>query len=148
MKGLSQDGTRSRFLIAGAALNAVAAALHVGCIVFGAPWYRFFGAGERMARLAAAGSWRPTLITSGIALVLVVWSLYALSGAGAIRKLPLARPVLCVIAGVYLIRGIAGLPFLPFATGRTTAFWWWSSAICLIIGIVHLAGIRQAWRRL
>jgi hypothetical protein len=141
------DDTRSQFLIAAAALDAAAAALHVGCIAFGAPWYRFFGAGERMARLAAAGSWRPTLITSGITLVLVVWSLYALSGAGAIRRLPLVRPVLCAITGVYLLRGIAGLPFLPFATGRTATFWWWSSAVCLVIGLVHLAGVRQAWHR-
>jgi hypothetical protein len=114
------DGTRSQILIVCSALNAAAAALHVGCIAFGAPWYRFFGAGERMARLAAAGSWRPTLITSGIVLVLVVWTLYALSGAGAIRRLPLVRPVLCAVTGVYLLRGIGGLPFLPFATGRTT----------------------------
>ncbi|MGQ4584278.1 hypothetical protein [Lysobacter sp. F60174L2] len=36
-------------------LNAIAALLHVGCIIFGASWYRFFGAGERMAQLASAG---------------------------------------------------------------------------------------------
>src|SRR5215213_6612107 len=104
------DGIRSQLLLAAAALDAAAAALHVGCIAFGAPWYRFFGAGERMVRLASAGSWRPTLITSVITLVLVVWSLYALSGAGVIRKLPLMRPVLYAITGVYLVRGIAGLP--------------------------------------
>lgn len=141
------EGTRSQILLVAAALDAAAAALHVGCIAFGAPWYRFFGAGERMVRLASAGSWRPTLITSGITLVLVVWSLYALSGAGAIRKLPLVRPVLCVVTAIYLVRGVAGLPFLPFAGGRTTAFWWWSSVVCLIVGVVHLAGIRQRWRR-
>jgi hypothetical protein len=141
------DGTRSHILIVAAALDAVAAALHVGCIAFGAPWYRFFGAGERMARLASAGSWRPTLVTSAITLVLAVWSLYALSGARVIRELPLVRPVLCVVTGIYLIRGIAGLPFLPFAAGRTTTFWWWSSAVCLVVGFVHLAGILQRWGR-
>ena len=30
--------------------------VHVGCIVFGAPWYRFFGAGEKMAQMADAGN--------------------------------------------------------------------------------------------
>ncbi|HEX8720286.1 MAG TPA: hypothetical protein VF736_06575 [Pyrinomonadaceae bacterium] len=137
------DDTRSQPLLVGAALNAAAAALHVGCIAFGAPWYRFFGAGERMARLAAAGSWRPTLITSGIILALVVWTLYDLSGAGVIRRLPFLGPVLRVVAGVYLIRGVAGLPFLPFAAGRTATFWWWSSAVCLVVGAVHLAGIAR-----
>ena len=57
-------------LVAAAALSATAALLHVGCIVFGAPWYRFFGAGEQMAQMAERGEWRPTLVTSVIVLVL------------------------------------------------------------------------------
>ena len=62
------EDTRNAFLIAGALLSALAAALHVGCIVFGAPWYRFFGAGERMAQMAIAGNWYPTVVTAVIAL--------------------------------------------------------------------------------
>ena len=136
-------------LISGAVLSAVAALLHVGCIVFGASWYRFFGAGEQMAQLAAAGNWRPTLITSGIVLVLAIWSLYALSGAGLIPKLPFVRLVLCVIASIYLLRGVAGFAFASFAPGsHGLAFWWWSSAICLTIGGVHSVGIWQAWSQL
>lgn len=30
---------RSPFLVVGASLSALAAALHLGCIAFGAPWY-------------------------------------------------------------------------------------------------------------
>ena len=137
------------FLVSGAALSAVAALLHVGCIIFGASWYRFFGAGERMAQLAAAGSWRPTLITSGIVFVLATWSLYALSGAGVIPRLPLVRLALCVITGVYLLRGMAGVALASFSPGSNGAgFWWWSSAICLTIGAVHFAGTWQAWPQL
>ena len=133
------------FLILGAALSAVAALLHVGCLVFGASWYRFFGAGERMAQLAAAGNWRPTLITSGIVLVLAAWSVYALSGAGVVPRLPLVRTALCIITGIYMLRGLAGF---PIAASSGSAFWWWSSAICLAIGLVHLTGVRQAWAQL
>lgn len=134
-------------MLAGAALSGLAALLHIGCIVFGASWYRFFGAGEQMAQLAAAGSWRPTLITSGIVLVLAGWSLYALSGAGVIFRLPLLRTALCLITGIYLLRGIAGVP-VAIVIAADPAFWWWSSAICLAIGIVHLVGVRRAWPRL
>jgi hypothetical protein len=105
----------------------------------------FFGAGERMAQLATAGSWRPTLITSGIVLVLATWSFYALSGAGVIPRLPLVRTALCIITGIYLLRGVAGF---PVAASSGSAFWWWSSAICLTIGLVHLIGTRQAWAQL
>ena len=136
------------WLIAAATGSAVAAVLHLGCIVFGAPWYWFFGAGERMAQLAIAGDPYPALVTAAIAAVLAVWALYALSAAGAIRRLPLLRSALCAITAVYLLRGVVGLPFVAQLPGRSPAFWYWSSAICLALGVVHLIGLRQAWARL
>ena len=69
-----------------AALSAIAALLHLACIYFGGPWYRAMGAGEQMAQLAESGSSRPTVVTVFIACVLLVWSLYALSGAGVVRS--------------------------------------------------------------
>ena len=136
------------FLVAGGALSALAALLHLGCIAFGAPWYRFFGAGEQMARLAASGSSYPALVTIAIALVLLTWSLLAFSGAGLVRKLPLLRTGLCLVTAIYLARGAAVLPLMAFVPGRSTTFWWWSSAICLIIGLIHMVGLRQVWARL
>lgn len=134
------------YLLLGALFSVIAAALHLACIAFGAPWYRFFGAGEGMARLAEAGSPKPALITLGIAAVLAAWSLYALSGAGVIGRLPFVRWMLCAITAVYLLRGFAGLGLAMFAPGeRSVAFWWWSSGICLVIGTLHLLGTRQAW---
>jgi hypothetical protein len=137
------------FLVTGAALSAIAALLHLGCIFFGPSWYRFFGAGERMAQLSAAGSIVPTLITASIAAVLVLWSLYALSGAGVILRLPLIRLALCLITGIYLLRGLAGLALAVVAPGdRGVAFWCWSSVICLSIGALYLVGTRQVWSQL
>lgn len=135
-------------LIVAAALSAIAALLHVGCIVFGASWYRFFGAGERMARMAERGEWRPTLITSGIVLVLATWSLYALSGAGVLPGLPLLRIALCAIAGVYLLRGIGGLAIAAWPRIERRGFWVWSSVICLALGAVHALGLAQRWEML
>jgi hypothetical protein len=142
------NNSPNAFLIAGAALSAVAAAAHVGCIVFGASWYRFFGAGERMAKMAAAGNWRAAAVTALIAAVLATWAVYALSGAGLIPRLPLLRLALCFITGIYLLRGIAGVPLAIFSTDRSMAFWWWSSAICFAIGAIHFAGLRQVWASL
>ncbi len=138
----------SNFLLLGAALNAVAAALHLGCIAFGASWYRFFGAGERMAQMAAAGRWSPTIITSGIAVVLSAWAVYALSGAGVMARLPWTREVLCVVAGIYLVRGIVGFPMILLPTEQSAMFWVWSSAVSLALGLVHAVGVWQRWSRL
>jgi hypothetical protein len=139
----------NHFLVAGGVLSAIAALLHVCCIIFGPSWYRFFGAGERMAQLSAAGSIVPAIITVGIASVLALWSLYAVSGAGLIPRLPLVRVMLCAITSIFLLRGFAGFVLAAAAPGdRSVAFWCWSSVICLGIGAVYLAGTRQAWPQL
>ena len=147
-RGEIMDRSINRFLVVGGASSAVAALLHLGCIVFGAPWYRALGAGEHMAQMAAAGHPYPALVTLAIAAILAAWALYAFSGAGAIRRLPLARWVLCGIAGVYLARGVAFAPLMAHFPGNSLGFWLASSGICLALGIVHLVGLRQVWARL
>jgi hypothetical protein len=140
--------THNRFLIAGASLSAFAALLHLACIVFGAPMYRALGAGEQMAQMAADGHWYPTMITLAIAAILGIWSLYALSGAGAIRRLPLLRVGLCVITGIYLLRGVAFVALMGSYPDNSMTFWIVSSAICLAIGCVHFLGLRQVWNKI
>ena len=135
-------------LVVAGALSALAALAHIGCIYFGASWYRFFGAGEQMAIMAEQGSLRPTIITSGIALVLSIWSLYAFSAAGLIGKLPLIRTALIIITAIYLLRGVAGCFFISNPLGRSPEFWFWSSAICLSLGLLHLIGLKQQWASL
>lgn len=135
------------FLLAGGILSALAAVAHLGCIVFGAPWYRFLGAGERMAQMDLAGHWYPTVASLVIAGMLLVWSAYAFSGAGAMRRLPLLRFVLCIVTAIYLVRGIGFYFLMPYFPGNSPMFWAVSSGICLIMGLVHLVGLRQTWSR-
>ena len=135
------------WLLIGASLSAMAALLHIAVIIGGPDWYRFFGAGEEMARMAAAGSPVPALMTLCIAAVLAIWALYALSGAGRIRRLPLLRTALCVITAIYVLRGLALIPALAIPALREP-FNVWSSVICLCFGAVHLVGLFQVWKRL
>lgn len=136
------------YLVVAGCLSGVAALMHIGCIVFGAPWYRFFGAGEKMASMAEQGMLKPTIITSLIVVVLSLWSLYAFSAAGMIGRIPLIRPALIVITAIYIIRGLAGFYFVSSPLGRSPEFWIWSSVICLIIGLVHGVGLQQQWNTL
>jgi uncharacterized membrane protein YecN with MAPEG domain len=133
------------WLVAAAVLSGVASALHLATIAGGAPWYRFLGAGERMARLAEAGSLRPALITLAIAGVLATWSAYALAGAGLIPHLPLMRTALVTITAIYLLRGLVLVPALVLNGGRATPFLWWSSLIVLAFGIAYAIGTFRAW---
>ncbi len=134
------------YLVLAAGLSGLAALAHVGVVIGGAPWYRFFGAGEGMAQLAASGSWYPALVTLGIAGVLFGWSAYALSAAGVIATLPYVRAVLVLVTAIYLLRGVAGFVLAAVAPGgNSPAFWVWSSVICLLIGVVHAVGLAKQW---
>ncbi len=132
-------------LIAGGTLTAIAAFAHLACIAIGSPAYRFMGAGERMARAVEAGKLRPTLVTLAITAVLLVWAIYAFSGAGLIRELPFTRFVLPAVCGVYLARGV-GFPLLkPRFPENSKAFWLWSSGICLVLGLLYALGSIHVW---
>lgn len=136
------------WLITGAILSGIAALLHVAIVFGGAPWYRFFGAGERMASAAAAGRLYPAVVTFGIALVLDIWAIYALSGAGILPAFPLLKWGLVAITGIYLLRGLAIIPLLIAAREKATPFLIWSSVICVGYGVVHLVGVAQVWGHL
>ena len=139
---------KNKFLVLAAVCSGVAALLHLGCIFFGGDWYRFLGAGEQMAQMAEAGHIYPTMITLGITILLAIWSLYALSGAGIILKLPLLRIGLCLIAVIYLLRGVAFLPLMPMFPDNSIVFWIISSTICFAFGLVYFLGIKQSWSHL
>ena len=136
---------RNWWLIAGGVLSAGAALLHLAVIAGGPDWYRFFGAGEGMARAAERGSAAPALITLGIAAVLAVWAAYAFAGAGLIRRLPLMRTALVLISAIYLLRGLVLFPTLLLKPELVHAFEVWSSLIVLAYGVAYAVGTWKAW---
>jgi hypothetical protein len=140
------------FLLVGAVLSAMAALIHVAIVVGGPTWYRFFGAGEKFAVAAEQGKLLPALVTLGIALVLLSWSFFAISGSGALPAFPFLKIVLCLITGIYLLRGIAGFVLLitpAFSKQKlTSTFLVVSSLICFVYGVVHLVGLVQVWDRI
>ena len=134
------------FLVFAGLLSVAIAALHVVIVFLGPPAYRYFGAGEDMARQAEAGSFVPAAMTLVIAAVFAVFALYAFSGAGRFRRLPLLRTGLVVISVIYLARGLSLLPELAkYDSGtvlpRHLAF----SFTSLVIGLLYLAGTVLLW---
>jgi hypothetical protein len=135
---------RNPWLVAGGLLSLAASALHIGCIVGGPEWYRFFGAGEAMAQAAERGEAYPALVTFAIAVILAIWAAYAFAGAGLIRRLPLMRTALVAITAIYLLRGAALIPALT-VPAMGGAFNIWSSVIVLVYGIAYAVGTWRAW---
>lgn len=134
-------------------LVLAAALLHLGIIVGGADWYRFFGAGEPMAVMSEQGLWYPAIVTVCIAAVLFVWSLYAFSGAGLIRRLPLLKTALLLIGVIFLLRGLLAVPLLFFADSPYMAelkekmvFMLVTSVLCLFLAAGYLSGCWLLYR--
>lgn len=136
------------WLLLGGWLSVAAALLHLGCIVGGGDWYRFFGAGEQVAGAADRGDAWPHLLTLGIAAVLGIWAAYAFSGAGIVRRLPLLRTGLVVITLIYLARGLVLVSLLLTRPPAATSFDYWSSLIVLGYGLVYAIGTWATWPQL
>ena len=133
-------------LALGGLLTAIASVAHLACIVLGAPAYRFMGAGERMARAVEAGRTQPTVVTLAIAGVLFLWALYAFSGAGIGPRLPFTKIALVLISAAYLARALAFPLLRPRLPENSNTFWWVSSGICLVLGLLHAVGLMAVWK--
>jgi hypothetical protein len=127
-------------LILASLINFAIATLHIYIIARGAPAYRSFGAGEKMAQAAEKGSSIPALITFGIAFVFFVWGLYALAGARVIPELPWTRAILMAIAAIYVARGL-GIFYAPFVGYKRDPFMVITSLVSLTAGLLHAAGL-------
>lgn len=134
-----------KLLFIGGVLSLLACLLHIGVIIGGPDWYRFFGAGEDMAKMAEKGLLYPTLITIGIALILAIWGWFAFAGAGLVWKPPLLRTGLVAISAIYLLRGLILLPMFIFVPEKINSFAVWSSLIVLVYGLFYAIGTWKTW---
>lgn len=137
----------NRYLLSGGTFSILVALLHIAMIIGGPDWYRFWGAGEQMATLEENGSLLPDLLTFFITVIFLVWGLYAYSGAGLIRRLPLLKTGLVVISSIYTIRGLLLVTFI-FRPEHLTSFMLWTSIVSLIVGLIHFIGTKKVWDKL
>ncbi len=133
------------WLVLAGAGSLAAAAAHVACILGGADWYRFLGAGNQMASAVERGAMFPHVITAAIAGVLLVWALIAFSAAGLMVRLPLLRLALVLISVVLLLRAVA--VFVPslWLPEHNSTFRAVSSALVFALGACFAIGTFTAW---
>ena len=92
------------------------------------------------------------LVGEGAALVLVIFGLYALSGDGSIRRLPLLRLGLIGISSLYLLRGLflilTVLTLLGILEGEILIQGAVSNLVFLAAGIAYAVGIVLNWKEM
>ena len=113
-------------------------------------WCVFWGAGGELA------SNRALLLGASlvVALAAAIGGLYALSGAGLVRRLPLLRTVLLLVGILCSLRGISFVMLLLMVVGilpsqgPVPATAWQASFVFLLIGLTYLIGLAYGWRSL
>lgn len=148
---MKEGGGKWWFAGAGAVLVLLALA-HVGAVFRGHEWYAFLGAPDQLVAMARAGKRYPYTLALLIALVCLLWAAYAFSGAGLVRRLPLLRTGLWLIAAGMMARAFGfiavlavspdALNFICGCNGIDTMVIV-TSAICLAIGASIAIGLRQ-----
>jgi putative oxidoreductase len=134
-------------LLVAAGCSGFVAVLHVSIAIAGPEWYRYFGAPSLAAKIEAGAPLVPTMLALAVAAVFILWACYALSGAGAIRPLPLLRTALFVIAGVYLLRGLQVVPeSVAVARGAVPGRYPVFSAFSAFAGVAYLLGVLRLGR--
>lgn len=99
-------------MVGAGVISLAGALLHLAIPIGGPAWYAAFGAPRRLVALAEAGAPYALVSCFAIATVLLVFAGYAFSAAGLIRRLPLLRPVLALIACVLILRGLLFIPMI------------------------------------
>ena len=136
----------NKYLLSGGTFSILVALLHVAIIFGGPDWYRFWGAGEQMATMEENGSLLPDLLTFFIVVIFLIWGLYAYSGAGLIRRLPLLKTALILISSIFTIRGLVLVTYI-FRPEHLSNFILLTSIVSLIAGLTHFIGTKQIWSK-
>ena len=141
---------KNSFLLILGGILSFCAAIFQAVIAFVPAWSAAFGASDALVSNPAL------LITLGllVALLLVIFGLYGLSGAGVIRRLPLLRLGLFVIGLLYSLVGInfifqalAMLGILP-STGPIPIYQVLISFGAFVAALAYLIGLAVSWKRL
>lgn len=94
----------------GALVAFITAIAHLSCIFYGPACYQAQLAPQAIVQSAIDGTLLAPVGTIIISLLFIACGLFALSGAGFIKKLPLLHLALSTIAGLCILRGISTIP--------------------------------------
>lgn len=132
-----------------AAVGSVAASLtHVWAIFAGPDAYASLGAPPDIVASAEAGTLYAPITTLIIAAIVFGWAMYAWSALKILPRMPLLRTGLIAIAIVLVVRGLLLFPALIVMRGALRPFDYWSSIICLALGLLFAVGTVLSWSSL
>jgi hypothetical protein len=135
---------RNRQLLTLTALGCFGiSAMHILLSIGNTEINRFFGTPPSIQRLVAEGSLLVPAMTLGITFLFVGFGLYALSGAGKFRRLPLLKSILLGLGVILTLRGLAVIVSIQYILKNPNYSQWQfplMSLAALVLGLVTLWG--------
>ena len=128
----------------GGYINILIALGHIVGLIWADKMFEVTGVGEKMMEHAQIHSSIPYVLTIIVAVAFFVFGLYGLSADNKFRRLPFLKPVIFLIAGVYLLRGFGGLIASKIQEINSTAETMYS-LIAVAIGLLFLIGGIKKW---
>ena len=125
--------------------NIVIAIAHIIGLLWANKMFEITGIGNEMTDLAQIHSILPYLLTIFVAIVFFMFGVYGLSAANKFRRLPFIKPVIFLIAGVYLLRGMGELIFDLEKQQANQFLEITYSLIAVFIGLLFLIGGLKKW---
>ena len=139
---------REKLLISASLIASAAALWHILCIFGGPSWFAFARAPKIIIESAQQGTVLAPVATLFVSGLMFLCSLFALSSTGLVRRLPLTRTALVVIASLCILRAIIAIPFM-FINGALdlwqaiASFVWFYVGFCFSIGTLDLIKLRK-----
>lgn len=135
-------GIKSKLLVIAGVIAAATAIWHWLCIIGGLSWYAFAHAPPPILESVRQGTLLAPAGAFIIGLLFLSCTMFAFSGAGLTRKIPLLKSALATIALLCLVRGGIGIAHLVLAHNLDR--WelvaspvWFFCGICFLLGFVE-----------
>jgi hypothetical protein len=136
---------QSKLLVSAGIIASIAALWHLLCIIGGPSWFEFARAPQQIINSSREGTLLAPLGTIIIASLMFACTLFAFSGAGFIRKVPLLKPALITISFLCTFRALLAIPILIKPNGYDI----WeivASSVWLYVGVCFIFGTIEQYK--
>lgn len=131
------------FLVLAALIAIGTAVAHMSCIFIGAECYAVQMAPSQIIESAKNGTYLAPIAAILVSAIFVVLGLYALSGAGVIRKLPFLKFTVYAGAMLCIIRGVLPLQLWLRHPEKVNDIVFYAGVVWFITGLLYLFGYRM-----
>jgi hypothetical protein len=133
-------------LLVAAFIASGTAIAHLSCIFLGPTCYKAQMAPPQIVQSAIDGTLVAPIGTVVVSLLFLTCALFAVSGAGYIKRLPFLNSALITISILCIVRGISTIPSSYLFPEMVSSFSIMAGVVWFFVGVLYLYGYRSVRR--